>query len=279
MTPDPMDPRPESKPLVSIVTPTFNSARFLEETLACIVGQTYRNIEHIVVDGGSTDGTLAILHKQAHFRWLSEPDDGMYDAINKGLRMAAGSIVAYLNSDDLYFDDTVQRVVDFFEKNREAELVYSDLLYIDENMQPLFVRKYPPFSWKMFAILDGSIVPQQTCFWRRRVLEASGYFDKSFKMAGDFEFLVRVGKVHHVRKLPGRPLAQFRFHEGMLTLNRNEINKEEIERIHKMYGFPQSPHNRILKMAAALRYKMWNLHRVKDKTMNLLSGNKMKYNP
>lgn len=266
-------------PLVSIITPTFNSSQFLDRTLACIAGQSYPHIEHIIVDGGSTDGTLDLIKQQSRVKWISEPDNGMYDAINKGMRMATGEILAYLNSDDLYFEDTVGRVVDFFKRNPDTDLVYSDLLYIDENGDTLFVRKYPPFSWEMYAVLDGSTIPQQTAFWRKRVMEKSGYFDSTFTMAGDFEFFVRVGKNHNVRKLPGKPLAAFRFHEEMQTLNRKRINDEEIERIHRMYGFPSSARNRLLKQIATLRYKMWNMHRMKDKAASLLSGNKPKYRP
>ncbi|MBX2992930.1 MAG: glycosyltransferase [Bacteroidetes bacterium] len=266
-------------PLVSIVTPTFNSSQFIARTLKCIADQSYLHIEHIIIDGGSTDGTLDILGHQTRAKWISGPDNGMYDAINKGMKMATGEIVAYLNSDDLYFEDTVGRVVEFFDQNPDADLVYSDLLYIDENGESLFVRKYPPFAWRMFAVLDGSTIPQQTAFWRRRVLESAGYFDSTFKMAGDFEFFVRAGKNHNVRKLPGKPLAAFRFHEEMQTLNRKRINDEEIERIHRMYGFPPSVRNRLLKQIATLRYKMCNVHRVKDKTASLLSGNKPKYRP
>lgn len=266
-------------PLVSIVTPTFNSAQFLARTLQSVACQSYPNIEHIIVDGGSTDGTLDILKAQTQAKWISEPDNGMYDAINKGMRMAKGSILAYLNADDLYFPDTVQRVVDYFQSHPDTDLVYSNLLYVDERGDPLFVRKYPPFSWRLFAVLDGSTLPQQTSFWRRRVMETAGFFDSTLMMAGDFEFLIRVGRAHKVCKLHGPPLAVFRFHGAMQTLNRKRINDEEIERIHRRYGFAPSRHTRMLKLVATLRYKVWNVHRIKDKTAALLSGTKPRYRP
>ena len=121
-------------PLVSIVTPTFERAHFIERTIRSVAGQSYPHVEHIVVDGASKDGTAALLERcatQYNLRWVSEPDRGMYDAINKGLRMARGEIVAYLNSDDLYFPWSVERVVDAFRQDIATDLVYGDALRID----------------------------------------------------------------------------------------------------------------------------------------------------
>jgi glycosyltransferase involved in cell wall biosynthesis len=266
-------------PLVTIVTPTFNSAQFIGRLLRCIADQSYNNVEHIVIDGGSTDGTIDILEQQQRAKWISEPDNGMYDAINRGMKMASGSIVAYLNSDDLYSNDTIERVVAFFAAHEETDLVYSDLRYIDEDEQTLFIRKYPSFSWRFFTVLDGSTVPQQTCFWRRRVFDSVGFFDSSFRMAGDFEFFVRVGKSCVVSKILGSPLAQFRFHGAMQTLNRQALNDKEIERIHDMYGFPKSFSNSLLKLVATVRYRATNPHRVRDKLFARLSGKETKYRP
>jgi glycosyltransferase involved in cell wall biosynthesis len=266
-------------PLVSIVTPTFNSAPFIARLFQCIAEQSYKNIEHIIIDGGSTDGTLGILRQQSQAKWISEPDKGMYDAINKGMKMASGSILAYLNADDLYSQDTVERVVAYFGTHENVDLVFSDVRYIDENEQTLFIRKYPPYSWKFFTVLDGSTVPQQTAFWRRRVFDAVGFFDSSFRMAGDFEFFVRVGKSCSIRKVPGPPLAQFRFHGAMQTINQKALNDKEIVRIHDMYGFHSSVGNSLLKLVATLRYRANNAHRVKDKFIALVSGKKQKYRP
>ncbi len=266
-------------PLVSIVTPTFNSSQFISRLFRCIETQTYKKIEHIVVDGGSTDGTIEILKQNQHVHWISEPDSGMYDAINKGMKLASGCIVAYLNSDDLYFDDTIQRVVDFFSANEQADLVFSDLRYIDENDNTLFIRKYPSFSWKHFAVLDGSTVPQQTTFWRKRVFDSAGYFDSSFRMAGDFEFFIRAGKSCKISKIAGPPLAQFRFHGAMQTLNQRLLNEKEILRIHAMYGFPESFRTSLLKFIAFTRYRIANPHRLKDKFLARLTGKEMKYRP
>ena len=263
--------------LVSIITPTFNSAEFLSRTLRCVAEQSYPNIEHIVVDGGSTDGTLEILKNQQRVRWVSEPDNGMYDAINKGLKMAEGSILAYLNSDDLYFTDTVERVVKFFSSHPETELVYSDCRYIDEKEEEMFVRKYPSFNWTLYAVLMGSTIPQQSCFWRRSVHEKVGYFDVQFQLAGDFEFFIRAGKESRFTKIPGKPLAQFRFHRTMQTINYVQANEEEVQQIHRIHGFPPGVRSSILMLIAKARYKSKNVHRIWDKMSNLLSGDRTRY--
>lgn len=148
-------PAHTSRLLVSIVTPTYNSALYLRQTVESVAKQVYQPIEHIVVDGGSSDGTLRIVQDYPHIRRISEPDTGMFDAINKGLRMARGSILAYLNGDDLYFPDTVERVVAHFEKYPEAGLVFGYCRYIDPDGKELFVRRYPEFNWRLYSVLDA----------------------------------------------------------------------------------------------------------------------------
>ena len=271
--------RVPEQPLVSIVTPTFNSISYLSETLSCIEHQSYPRIEHIVVDGGSTDGTLELLEKYPRIRWISEADRGMYDAINKGLRLAQGSILAYLNSDDLYFPDTVNRVVGFLGIHPETDLVFSDCRFIDESGNTLFTRKFPPYRYVLFGILDGSTVAQQTCFWRKRVHDVVGYFDADLKMAADFEFIIRVGERCSIRKIRGSPLAQFRFHPEMQTLNRKQINDAEIRLIHDRHPIVAPWVRGPLRVIAKMRYKASNFHRVKDKSVQLLSGRRPKYRP
>ena len=266
-------------PLVSIVTPTFNSASYLKQTLDSVAGQSYGPVEHIVVDGGSTDETLRIVKGYPHIRWISEPDNGMYDAVNKGLRMATGSILAYLNGDDLYFPDTVERVVARFAECPEAGLVFGYCRYIDPDGNELFVRRYPEFNWRLYSVLDGSTIPQQSTFWRRQVLETAGYFDAKFRMAGDFEFFVRAGRTWSVRRIGGAPLAQFRFHPGMQTLNRKALNDAEIRLIHERH--PAAPSWAIppLRFIATARYRFVNYRRLWDKISDRLSGKEIVYRP
>lgn len=181
-------------PLVSIVTPTLNQGRFIEATIRSIQAQTYDHFEHIVVDGGSTDETLEVLRRHEGtypLRWLSEPDAGMYDAINKGMRLASGEILAYLNSDDLYFPWTLETVVEAFARHRGADVVYGDGLGINDQTGLEDLRFQPPFRFE-FLLRAGSFV-QPAVFWTREIHGAVGEFDQAFRLAGDLDFWLRIG--------------------------------------------------------------------------------------
>jgi glycosyltransferase involved in cell wall biosynthesis len=191
----------DARPLVSIVTPTLNQGQFIEATIRSIKAQTYDHYEHLVIDGGSTDGTLDILraHEGTYpMRWQSEPDRGMYDAVNKGMRQATGDILCYLNSDDLYFPWTLEVVVDAFRRWPGADVVFGDSLGVradgseDIRFQPAF--RYP------FLLYASSYV-QPAVFWRRSVAEETGEFDASMRLAGDLDYWLRMGPNREVRRL------------------------------------------------------------------------------
>lgn len=226
----------ENRPLVTVITPSWNSTAFLEQTILSVINQTYEKIEYIVIDGGSTDGTLEIIRKyeNAIDYWVSEPDDGMYQAINKGMSRASGEIVAYLNSDDLYYPDTISKVVDFFADNPSADLVYGNLDFIDEKGVRRFTLIYPEFSWKRFVGANCSMIGQPAAFWRRSLLEKVGLFDESMKMAADFDFFIRAGRSGKLMYTPD-VLAAFRTHSASLTSSQTRLGKEEVRRIHAKY--------------------------------------------
>jgi glycosyltransferase involved in cell wall biosynthesis len=244
------------KPLVSIITPTLNSGAFLDETLRSVASQTYglEFIEHIVVDGGSTDETETIVKRYPHVRFYRKSKQGMYEAINFGLRRANGSFLAYLNSDDLYFVDTVERAVGAFERHPEADLVFGDWQIIDDKGACLYTYRFPSFSWRLFVVMDWSSIPQPTTFWRRAVHAKVGYFDGSYKMAGDFDFFVRVGrrlKIIHTKAV----MAQGRIHLASLTATRPDVNRSEVARIHATYGVDRKPKRWMLKLLSEVRIK------------------------
>lgn len=226
----------EEFPLVSVITPSWNSASYIEQTILSVINQSYTNVEYIIVDGGSTDGTLDIIRKYENLisYWISEPDSGMYQAINKGMQRASGGIVAYLNSDDLYYPNTIARVVDFFADNPSVDLVYGNLDFNDENGNRLFTRIYPRFSWNHFVSANHAMIGQPAAFWRSGLLEKVGLFDESMKMAADFDFFIRAGMSGRIMHIPD-VLAAFRTHASSLTSSQAKLGQDEVRLIHEKY--------------------------------------------
>jgi glycosyltransferase involved in cell wall biosynthesis len=219
------------RPLVSIVTATLNQGQFIGHTISSVDAQTYSNVEHIVRDGGSTDGTLDILTRAAadHRRWTSAPDSGMYDAVNQGLRSAHGEICAYLNSDDLYLPWTLDVVVDFFARRPDADLVYGDALRLDErdgSIRPFFQHPFDPRR----MVASGSLI-QPAVFWRRRVNEEVGEFDASLRYSADLDFWLRCAAAGMNFARIDEILAVDRAHEASLSLSQYETMAEEIRGI------------------------------------------------
>ena len=153
-----------TNPLVSIVTPSYNKGSFVEETILSIKNQTYPHIEHIVMDGGSTDGTLDIMRKYSDsITWISEPDKGQSDAINKGWRMAKGEILAYLNADDTYMPWAVETAMKFLEQNPDLDMVYGDCNIINE--QGTVIDRYPSTEFDLIKLASSqNMIPQPTVF-------------------------------------------------------------------------------------------------------------------
>ena len=180
-----------NNPLVSVVTPSFNKGPYIEETILSIKSQGYQKIEYIIIDGASTDETLEILQRYSDgIRTISEPDNGQTDAINKGLRMAQGDILAYLNADDLYLPDTVERVVQYFGEHPDIDLVYGDIIHIDEDGGNEYNIRTGPLDINAYL---GCMyyLPQPTVFFRRRVYEILGDFDASLHLAMDLDYWLR----------------------------------------------------------------------------------------
>ena len=189
--------------LVSIVTPSLNQGQFIDQTLASVAAQDYASIEHLVVDGGSTDGTLDTLRKyEAHLaHWLSEPDRGQSHAINKGFARATGRVFAWLNSDDLLLPSAVRIAVDYLERYPEVGLVYGDRVHIDAKGNVVGVNRCPRHDPHMFR--NDVTLPQETCFFRREVLEAVGGHDEDLHFAmGLPDLWIRIGRLSTMRHIP-----------------------------------------------------------------------------
>lgn len=180
-------------PKVSIITVCYNSERTIEDTLQSVINQSYPNIEYIVIDGISTDKTLSIINKYKDkiTTILSEKDNGIYDAINKGIRLATGDIIANLNSDDFYIDNNViTDVVATFEKEK-TDTLYADLYYVDAFDTNKIVRYWKSKQYQEGLFLKGWMPPHPTFFVKKEVYQQYGLFDLQFKSAADYEIMLR----------------------------------------------------------------------------------------
>jgi len=199
-------------PLVSIVTPSYNQARFLTETIRSVLTQDYPNFEYIIVDGGSTDGSAEIIKQYTDKLawWVSEPDLGQADAINKGFAHAHGEIFAWLNSDDTYQPGAISQAVESFLAFPNAALVYGDANLIDEKGN--IIGRFPSRQTNLHRLLRGSVhIPQQTTFFRSNSWEQVGHLDPTFHMAMDYDLWVRLAKLASLIYVP-RLWANFRLH-------------------------------------------------------------------
>lgn len=224
------------KILVSIVTPSLNRKDLLERVVRCIEEQTYPRIEHIVVDGGSTDGSVELLQtrRQVGLRWTSEPDEGIYNAVNKGFRMARGEVLAYLNTDDLYLTYSVACAVDAFEKDPDAGFVYGDMVRLDEEKGRASIVFHPPLG--NASLMRGRIIGQPVVFWRKAVGDHLGELDETLKLAADHEYWRRMAssfKGHRVDDV----LAYEGIHENRLTSGPEATRRglEELELVRRRF--------------------------------------------
>jgi glycosyltransferase involved in cell wall biosynthesis len=225
------------QPLVSIVTPSYNQAKYLEATIQSVLGQDYENIEYIVVDGDSNDGSLEIIQQYADQLawWVSEPDRGQTEAINKGFARAKGTILAWLNSDDTYLPGAITEVVAFFQAHPELGLVYGDANFIDAEGRVIGQFNAQQTSYQRLR-RGGVYIPQQAAFWRADLWKQVGPLDPDTYFAMDYDLWVRLARVSDIRYFPGHTWANFRLHDDAKTIASDERCWPEMLRIHRRDG-------------------------------------------
>jgi len=223
---------------VSIVTPSFNQAKFLEETILSVLNQTYKDIEYIIIDGGSTDGSIDIIKKyESKLKyWVSEKDDGQSDAINKGFEKCSGEIFAYLNSDDVLENDAVEKVVHTFHQNNTTAVVYGKCSTIDEKGATIHTHQgaQADFNW----LLSIGMLPkvfQPACFFNKNIILRKPFFRNDLHYVMDYEFMLYASKELSIYFID-QPLAKYRVHSSSKTTSQSILMYEEKMKIQAEYG-------------------------------------------
>ncbi len=201
---------------ISIVTPSYNQGKYIERTIQSVLSQNIEGLWFMVIDGGSSDETLDVLRRYGdRVPWVSEPDRGPSDAINKGFCRSSGDILGWLNSDDIYYPGALQTVLDFFEKNQDVDVMYGDANHIDENDRLL--GKYPTEDWDWERLKKTCFISQPAAFFRRRVFDSYGPIEVGVRCM-DYEYWLRLGK-NKVRfaRLP-QLLAATRLHKEAFSI-------------------------------------------------------------
>ena len=224
-----------ARPLVSIVTPSFNSEAFIEQTILSVAGQTYPHVEYIVIDGGSTDRTVEIIqrHQSSISYWVSEADDGQGDALRKGFALANGDILAWINSDDVYCPDAVERAVDALQRSG-ADVLYGNLPLIDAEGSTIGEwRRWPflPFFSRRGLLYGGFQILQPASFWTRDVYERAGGIDPSYLHCMDAELITKFAVCGAKFRFVKQEFAAFRMHPASKTSTLGHEMRAEVERI------------------------------------------------
>jgi glycosyltransferase involved in cell wall biosynthesis len=241
-------------PLVSIVTPSFNKGPYIEETILSVRNQTYPYIEHIVIDGGSTDETLSILEKYSgDITWISERDNGQSDAINKGWARAHGEIIAYLNADDTYTPDAVAIAVTYLNDHPDVSLVYGDGILTDEKGKFISTYHAGEFSLKDLIYCRDNIL-QPALFLRRTVYDRIGEIDTTLHLAMDLDYWIRAGLLFRISYLP-TPLAMAKIYadaKSFALMHKYVSDYEHI--LEKVFADPHLPHELAAERNAVYNY-------------------------
>lgn len=228
------DPQSNLKePLISVITPVLNRADTIEEAIKSVIAQNYPKVEHIVIDGGSTDGTLNVLKKYPHLRVTSEPDKGMYDAINKGIRRAKGEIIGILNSDDIYTENVFDEIAKHFIKDPDLRTACGGSVVFEEleNEQRRIVVSYTDEKYKKLsyetAMMDGGTINGR--FFHRSVYRDIGVYDTQYRITSDRDFLIRavIAKLKEVR-IP-QTTYWYRRHPNSLTFAEHPTHALEMQ--------------------------------------------------
>lgn len=227
-----------STPLITILTPSYNQGRYIEQTIQSVAAQGYTPFEHIVIDGGSSDNTVSILKRYPHVKWISEPDRGQADALNKGLGMATGDIIGWVNSDDFYADDVFRNIAALF-KDNGVQWSVGDVVNYD-NTSGAAVYVHSPAITYDSLMRNPDNLRQQGAFFRTEAIRNAGGWDPDLYMVMDLDLWLRLARVTPPRMVHDRT-AYFRLHPAQKSqLKMAMLQTREIDRVLRRYGAPPS---------------------------------------
>jgi len=234
-----------SWPRISIVTPSLNQGEFLERTILSVLNQNYPNLEYIIIDGNSTDGSVEVIENYEKYLayWVSEKDNGQADAVNKGFQKSTGKILAWLNSDDIYLPGTLNGVSKFLRNEKEVEVVYGNRYIINERDRLISERRLThcnAFMTKLGSLCGGFGVYQPASFWRRETYEKVGGIDSSLKFCMDNDLFIKFALNNAKFKFMREYLVAFRVHSSSKTSTIRDVAKEEFTVLIKKYNLKHS---------------------------------------
>ncbi len=231
-------------PLVSIITPSYNQGEFLEETILSVLNQDYPHIEYIIMDGGSTDNSVAIIQKYAHrlAHWESGRDGGQANAVNKGMARATGSLLGWINSDDIYLPGAISRVVQAFQATPAVDVVYGQVNRMDYTgkVVPTPVLPKDTIDLSKATVLNENLVNQPGSFWRRAIMEKVGLLNEAFQYTMDHDYWVRLVLAGaRFQRIQGAPLVNFRLSAHSKTVSQQ--HKMALEHLAILDRLAQDP--------------------------------------
>jgi glycosyltransferase involved in cell wall biosynthesis len=253
-----------SLPTLSVVTPSFNSGEFIQDAIWSVSQQRAVTVEHIVIDGASTDTTVAILKRYPQVLWTSEPDNGQSDAINKGFLRASGDLVGWLNADDYYLPGGLEAIARAAQHHPEADVIHGDCVFVDSSGRIVRSKVEHDFD-RAILLYFGCYIPSTATFFRRRVIESGLLLDCDYGVCMDFEYFARLAhagfKFHYVPHF----IAAFRWHGNNISLSQAARRAQERRQVQLRFG--ARPHSDVTFKLLA------DVHRAKRVVRKIISGN------
>ncbi len=230
---------------ISIITVVYNNEKTIQDAMQSVLGQTYKNIEYVIIDGSSKDNTVNLIkeYKDQLGHFVSEKDNGLYDAMNKGIQACTGDVIGILNSDDLYQDSQViAAVMEEFKNDKVLDIVYGDLVYVKSNDTNTIVRNWKSKEYYKRFFENANVPPHPALFVRSKVYKEAGLFDLQFKLAADYELMLRMFKKHNFKsKYINRLIIKMRLGGATNHSYTNIVNQnKEILKAWKVNGL-QAP--------------------------------------